>query len=278
MTTTVSSPVSPFLFLPNADQDKDLVLKTQPFYSIFYYLDPPETNSDFRQKVRLGAQNYPQRNKTADNARSCRDVFKGIEHPQYHIQNKLPFSIFSASGRGAVNLYFLMVVFMATIALGTITFSYWTYLLGNNVMDEHFRKAVEKRSVCLSVLFVIMSVILSVMFYEFFTLKFLSMKWFRRFQNNEPTHFYDFLFGSRKIVLWVVLMIGLVMVSFVTTTLTIRPEQFTKQIVLNVIAILILFCAQYLYYQNPSSKHIKTFSLFLSVSVIGFVMFLLYGS
>jgi hypothetical protein len=278
MTTNVS-PISPFIFLPNADHGKDLVLKTQPFYSMFYYLDTPETNSGFRQKVRLGAQNYPQRNKTADGARSCLRVFREMENqPEYHLENKLPFSLFSASGVGAVNLYFLMVVFLATIVLGTITFSYWVYLLGNHEMDENFRNAIEKRSVYLSVLFVVMSVVMTVMFYEFFTLRFLSLKWFQRYEANEPTHFYDFLLNSRKIVLWVVLMIGLVMVSFVTTTLTTRSKQFTKQIVMNSIAVLILFCAQYLYYQNPSNKYIKTFSLFLSVSVIGFVMFLLYGT
>lgn len=277
---TTDSPTSPFLFLPNADRDKDLVLKTQPFYSMFYYLDSPETNTTFGQKVRLGAENYPQRNKTADGTRSCRRVFRQQmeQLPEYRLQNKLPFSIFSASGIGGVNLCFLMVVFVATIVLGTITFSYWTYLLGNNVLDVDFRKAIEKRSMYLSVLFVIMSVILSIMFYEFFTLKFLSLKWFRGYQANEPTNFYDFLLNTRKIVLWGFLMIGLAMVFFVTSTLTTRPEQFTKQIVFNVIAILILFCAQYLYYQNPSSKYIKTFSLFLSVSVIGFVMFLLYAS
>lgn len=276
---TTDSPTSPFLFLPNADQDKDLVLKTQPFYSMFYYLDTPETNTDFKQKVRLGAQEYPQRNKTADRSRSCRRVFRGtVQPPQYRVQNKLPFSIFSASGIGAANLYFLMVVFIATIVLGTITFSYWTYLLGNNVLDDNFRKTIQKRSLYLSIFFIIMSILLSIMFYEFFTLKFLSLKWFQNYDTNQPTNFYDFLLNSRKIVLWVFLMIGLTMVFFVTTTLTTRSEQFTKQIIMNVIAIMVLFCAQYLYYQNPSSKYIKTFSLFLSVSVIGFVMFLLYGS
>lgn len=276
---TTDSPTSPFLFLPNADKNKDLVLKTQPFYSMFYYLDTPETNTEFRQNVRLAASNYPQRNKTADGSRSCHRVFRRMEQPpEYLLQNKLPFSMFSASGMGLVNLYFLMVVFVATIVLGTITFSYWTYLLGNDVLNDNFRKAIQKRSMYLSVFFVIMSVVLSIMFYEFFTLKFLSLKWFRGYEANQPTNFYEFLFNTRKIVLWVFLMIGLAMVFFVTTTLSIRPEQFTKQIVLNVIAILILFCAQYLYYQNPSSKYIKTFCLFLSVSVIGFVMFLLYGS
>lgn len=276
---TTDSPTSPFLFLPNADPDKDLVLKTQPFYSMFYYLDTPDTNTTFPTKVRLGAENFPQRNKTADGSRSCRRVFRGMEQPpEYHIQNKLPFSLISASGMGAVNLYFLMVVFVATLVLGVITFSYWAYLLGNNVMNEDFRKSIEKRSAYLSVFFVILTVLLSIMFYEFFTLKFLSLKWFRGYDANQPTNFYEYLMNSRKLVLWVFLMIGLVMVFFVTTTLTTRPEQFTKQIVMNVIAILILFCAQYLYYQNPSSKYIKTFSLFLSVSIIGFVMFLLYGS
>lgn len=276
---TTDSPTSPFLFLPNADRDKDLVLKTQPFYSMFYYLDNPDTNTDFPTKVRLGAQEYPQSNKTADGSRSCRRVFRGMQRPpEYRVQNKLPFSLISASGIGAVNLYFLMVVFVATIVVGTITFSYWTYLLGNNVLDDDFRKSIEKRSTYLSVFFVILSVLLSIIFYEFFTLKYLSLKWFRGYQANQPTNFYEFLLNSRKIVLWVFLMIGLAMVFFVTTVLTTRPEKFTKQIVMNVIAILILFCAQYLYYQNPSSKYIKTFSLFLSVFVIGFVMFLLYGS
>jgi len=280
MTTITDSPSSPYIFLPNVHEGKDFMLKTQPFYSMFYHTENiPDTNYNFRKQVRDKAEHYRKSDRDQTSGRSCHTLFRRNNNdPQYVVSEKLPFSLTSSSGVGASNLSFLMLVFVATIVLGTITLSYWTYLLGNNPMDDRFKQAIGVRSLYLSVVFVVMFVVLSLMFYEFFTLKFLSLKWFRQYEAEEPTNFYDFLLNTRKMVLWVLLIIGLGLVMFTTITLSQRPEQFQQQIVMNIIAIFVLFCAQYLYYQNPTSKYIKTFSLVLSVSVIGFVLFLLYAT
>lgn len=263
-----TSPASPYLFLPNANQDKDLVLKTYPFYSMFYYTaDPDIARVDFSS---LKTQN----NKT-QNGVKCSDVLQGKTF-QRALYNKLPFSL--SLGVGAANLYFLLVVLMATIVLGTIVVSYWSYLLGNDILEDSFRNTMMKRSVFLSALFVMMTIILSVMLYEFCTLK-LSLWWFQDFiTTNQPRPVYGFLRNTRKLFIWVFLMLGLVLTLFTTTTLARRARQFKEIIVFNIVAILILFFAQYLYYQNPTSRIIKTFSLFLSVVIMGLVLFLLNDS
>jgi hypothetical protein len=281
MTIITDSPSSPYIFLPNVHEGKDFMLKTQPFYSMFYHTENiPDTNDHFTKQVRAKAEKYHGIDRDRTSGRSCHTIFRrnANNDPQYVIYEKLPFSLSSSSGIGASNLSFLMLVFVATIVLGTITISYWTYLLGNNPMEDRFKQAIGTRSFYLSMVFVVMFVVLSLMFYEFFSLKFLSLKWFRAYEDNEPTNFYDFLLNTRKIVLWILLMIGLGMVMFTTITLSHRPEQFQQQIVMNIIAIFVLFVAQYLYYQNITSKYIKTFSLVLSVFVIGFVIFLLYAT
>ena len=274
--TTRDSPSSPFIFVPKAANGKDLVLKTQPFYSMLYYTEPV-TIDGFRKLVRHGAKENPSHNKTLDSNKTCQRVFTQSPDQTYSVYKRLSFAPFSTSGIGATNLSFLMVVFVTTILVGTITFSYWTYLLGNNVMDDNFRQAIQKRSIYLSVFFLVMSIILCVMFYEFFTLKFLSLTWFRGYQSRTPTNFYDFLLNTRKIVLWGFLTVGLALVLFITTTLSKRPEKFKSQIALNVLAISILFCSQYLYYQSQSPSF-KTFYLWLCVSIIAWVMYLLYIS
>jgi hypothetical protein len=268
--TTIYSPTSPFIFVRNAAQDKDMVLKTQPFYSIFYHTEDVQ-NTNFPNRVRQKSTDT--QNKTPD-GRSCRAVFSGptYTNPKYILRKQLPFSLFTDSGSS--NLYFLMVVFLATIVLGTVVFSYWIHLLGNNAMDEDFRKVIEKRSFYLSIFFVVMVVVLSVMSYEYFTLKFLSLRWFRNYQENEPSQFYDFLFNTRKIFLWGFLVLWLAIVLFITITISKRPENFKNQIAVNVVSIMMLLLSQYLYYKTPS-RLVKTFCLFINVFVVGLVVFLL---
>lgn len=264
-----TSPTSPYLFLPNAKQDKDLVLKTQPFYSLFYYTADPNTDTWTIPSL----QKY-KNNKTLSGA-NCHDVLRG-KTVQRAVYDKLPFSL--SWGVGAANLYFLMVVLVAVVVLGVIASSYWSYLLGDDILEDGFRDAMMRRSVCLSVLFVVMTIVLSVMLYEFCALK-LSLRWFQDFRaNNQPGPVYGFLRNTRKLVIWIFLMLGLVLALFATATLARRPGKFKENIVFNIVAILILFFAQYLYYQNPTSRVIKTFSLFLSVVIIGLVFFLLNAS
>lgn len=255
-----TSPTSPYLYYPNATSDQDMVLRTQPFYSMFYYTaDPDYTNITLTDSPL---------NKTPQGA-NCSEVLRG-RTVQRAFYNKLPFSFLFSSGVGAANLYFLLVVLVATIVLGVIAFSYWSYLLDDDILDDAFRDTVMRRSAYLSVLFVVMTVILSVMLYELITLK-LSLRWF---QSDQPGPVYGFL-RARKLVLWVILMLGVGLTLFTTAILARRPGQFKEQIVFNTVAIMVLFIAQYLYYQNPTSRIIKTFSLFLSVVIIGLVLFLM---
>jgi len=262
---------SPFILIPNVERDLDLVVKTQPFYSIFYKTSN-STNRRIPERVKMAASAYRQTNRTLG-GKSCADILKSSEDPHYIIVNDIPFHLYG-NDNGKENLYFLFVVFMTTIVIGTITFSYWSYLLGNNLMEDNFRKTIETRSTYLSVLFVVMMVFLSVVFYEFFTLKRLSLRWFQN--QTRDTSFYDFILNTRKIFLWGFMILWLGVVLFITITISKRPENFKKLIAVNVVSILMLFASQYLYYRTPS-KQIKTFCLVLSTFVIGLVLFLMYG-
>lgn len=270
---TTNSPPSPFIFIPNVDRNLDLVLKTQPFYSIFYKTNN-KTNRRMPERVKMAASNYRATNRTP-NGKSCNEVLRNSVDPNYIVVNDIPFHLYG-NENGKENLYFLFIVFMTTIVIGTITFSYWSYLLGDNIMEDNFRKTVGTRSIYLSVLFVIMMVFLSVVFYEFFTLKRLSLRWFQNYQTRNPTSFYDFLLNTRKIFLWGFMIIWLGIVLFITIAISKRPDNFVKLISINIVSILMLFASQYLYYRTPS-KEIKTFCLILSTFVIGLVLFLMYG-
>lgn len=266
--TISNSPTTPFILVPDATQDRDLVLKTQPFYSMFFHTET-QTNTSYPNRVRQKMK-IPE-NKTPD-GNSCRRAWVSGD-PRYLIYKRIPFT---SLGIGRMNLYFLMIVFIATIILGAVAFSYWVYLLGDNVLDDHFKKVVRKRSVYLSVFFIVSFIFLSLILYEYFTLKFISLPWFTKYQQtDEPSNFYDFLLNTRKIVLWVFLLILLTFVLFITIAISKRPNKFKNQIAINISIIVLLFCAQY-FYSKADRPLMKSFCLALNVFCIGLIAYLLY--
>lgn len=266
--TTTNSPTSPFIFVPNGTNDnKDILMKTQPFYSVFYHTGDVD-GASLNQQLRKGAAT---RHNMDTRGRPCYKAFID-NNTAYFARKEIPFSLLTE--KGSSNLYFLMVVFVCAIVIGSITFSYWAFLLGDTPMRDDTRRTLENRSLFLSVFFVLMVVFLSLMIYEYITLKFLSLRWFRNYQAGTPTRFYDFLLNTRKIFLWGFLAIWLAFVLFITITISKRPEVFKNQIAVNVVSIVILFISQYIYYKSPS-RMVRTFCLFLNVFIVGLVVFLL---
>lgn len=261
MTTT--SPQSPYILFPNEINDKYFALKTQPFYSIFYYTNDMINNTNIPSQMRQKSRNRERCNRiVADN------------NIIYRITNDIPFNITTVNGKK--NVFFLLVVFMTTIILGTITFSYWSYLLGDTLLDHDFRITMERRSIYLSVLFFIMTLVLSVLLYEFFTLKQSSLRWLNAYQSGNPYNFYSFVMNTRKILVWVFMFIWFGIVLFITIVISKRPQQFKNLIAINIISGMMLLSFQYLYYYT-SYHMIKTFCIFMSAFIIGLTMFLLYG-
>lgn len=160
---------------------------------------------------------------------------------------------------------------VSTIIVGTITFFYWSLLLRVN-SDPEYKSVIEKRSLFLSILFIVMTMILSVMIYELFTLKQSSLQWFYHRQN---VPFYKFL-NTRKIWLWCFLFLWLFVVVFTTVVVSKRSDKFKKTIAINILMGMALLLTQYLYYQTTDIRK-KLFFLFVSVFIIGLVVYLLYG-
>lgn len=260
MTTT--SPQSPYILFPNEIDQKYFALKTQPFYSIFY-------NTNDEQKATI-------RDQVMDKATpsQCKNRLRTNRRILYQITNDIPFNLTTVNGKK--NLFFLLIVFLTTIVLGTITFYYWSFLLGNTILDPDFRQTMESRSLYLSVLFFFMFLLVVILFYEFFTLKTSSLHWLRTYQSGQPYNFYNFVMNTRKIVLWVFMIFWLSTVIFITITISQRRHSFKNLIAINILSGVMLLTFQYLYY-NTSYQTIKTFSIFSSAFIIGLTMFLLYG-
>lgn len=257
MTTT--SPQSPYVLFPTKINNQYFALKTQPFYSMFYHIND-ETTTRLRNQMIEKA------------TRSCKDRLRNRQIV-YQITNDIPFNLTTVYGKK--NLFFLLIVFMTTIVLGTIAFYYWSFLLGNQVLDPEFRNVMEHRSLYLSILFFVMMMMLTVMLYEFFTLKTSSLQWLRTYQSGRPYNFYHFVMNTRKIVLWAFMVFWLSTVLFITITISQRPHSFKNLIAINIISGMMLLTFQYLYYKT-SYPTIKTFSIFISAFLIGLTMFLLY--
>lgn len=258
------SPPTSFIIAGN-----NLVLKTQPFYSVFYDVDDM-TNVKLRQQIRRGASKT--QNKVGE--KTCADILRNTRQ-EYRIINKLPFHIFGDSVKGTMNLLLFMVTLITTIVVGCCCFYYWTILLGDHVLVPSFQNVIEARCLYLSICFFLLTWLLTLLFYELLTLKRLSLRWFRAFQEGRPTKFYDFIMNQRKFLIWFFVLTWLAVVLFVTIVISKRSQDFKKQIAINIISLVVLFCSQYLYYQT-TNRYVKTFCLFLSVFVIGFVVVLLF--
>ena len=252
---------SQYIYVP----EKNIVLKTQPFYSMFYYTDPQLLQQNYRNNIQQNMQRFRRRT-----GQEC------PEDVDYRVIKNMPFHLFG-SRNGRKNMSFLLAVFVATILVGTITFSYWHLLLGESIQDADVQRTLIHRSVFLSVLFVVLTLFLTVAFYEFFTLKRLSLSWFRKHQTqNDPSQAYTFLMNTRKFMIWGFMIVWLVVVLFLTSLLTKRPQQAKNLIVMNIIACVVLFTTQYAYYKT-SIPAIKTFCIFVSVFVILLFLVILYG-
>lgn len=257
---TTKSPPSPYIF--NQLEDKGFVLRTHPFYSIFYHTNP-RTYTDTGIRKQLSP---------LTNNSKCKGI---INNSQYDIINTIPFNLVDTTdlaNHGKKNVYFFSVVMLTTIVVGIVAFSYWPYVL-ENISDEDFKKTMERRSLYMTILFIILSIILSVMCYELFTLR-SSLKWFQNYKDNQNIGFYNFT--MRKLSLWVFMILWLVIVMTSTTILSKRSRRFKETIALNIISGMTLFIAQYLYYQS-TSQFVKNFGIFLSVFTIGLMLFLFYG-
>lgn len=269
-TTASPSPASPFIFVPNAINNMDLALKTQPFYSIFYHTYSTPGSKQISNKVRGSAAKL--KNITSSGT-PCKDVLLS-QDPNYTIYNQIPFTNDNVNGKA--NRGFVMIIFLTTFVVGTTTFLYWSHFLSNELMEDKYQKIIKTRAVYLSVFFTILTIILSLLFYEFFTLKFLSLKWFNKYIiDTEQSNIHNFIFNTRKMLIWGLITIWLAIVMFITIVISKRPKMFKNQVAINITSIIMLFCAQYLYYKTPN-RMMKTFCLFLTVFIIGLVMGLLY--
>lgn len=238
--------------------DKNLVVRTQPFYSVFFQTEPRRDTNLFAQ-IRQKANRTSSRNKNKSGTRSCVSILRG-EDPVVGATDDIPFGV--GSEAAVRNLTLFAAVFIVVVVMGVLAFSYWVRAMGSG--DPVLRD----RSVYLSVFFIAAAGLLSVMSYELFTLK----KIFR-----PTTGFHSFLLGGRRIVIWVFLLMWLAVVAYTTAILSQRPEAFREQIVVNVVAGVVLLVSQYLYHR-ASSPAIQTFSLLMSVLVVGFLVVLIYGA
>lgn len=261
MTTT--SPQSSYIIFPDEIDNKYFALKTQPLYSIFYYMDTINNTTNIPTQIQ---------NRKRNNL-ACKNYSNKQLPYAYEIMNDIPFNL--TTNNGKKNLYFLLTVFMTSIIIGTITFYYWSYLLGDTILDQEFKTSIERRSIFLSILFLVMILFFSILLYEFFTLRTSSLRWLAAYQSGQPYNFYNFVMNTRKIVLWVFMILWLSVVIFITITISKRPQQFKNIIAMNVMSGMMLLIFQYLYY-NTSYQMIKTFCIFISAFIIGLTMFLLY--
>lgn len=254
-----NSPPSPYIL--NQLEDKAFVLRTHPFYSMFYHTNPQTNETIKREMTGLTTRN-----------RCHTTILNHNRNNQYEVFNTIPFNLYTTdTNHGKKNIYFFSVVMLTTIVVGIVAFSYWPYVL-ENTSDPDFKNTMERRSLCMTILFIILCVILSVMCYELFTLR-ASLAWSRDYQ-YEQTSFYNLT--MRKLSLWALMILWLVIVMTTTTILSKRSGRFKENIALNIISGMTLLLAQYLYHQS-TSQFIKNLGLFLSVFTIGLILFLFYG-
>lgn len=262
--TDNNSPISPYIIATPLDDDDpshlELALKTQPFYSMFYETQRKMLPGMNRQ-IKSAATKTREKNWTVDKRVSCMRVLDVSPQPDYWLTENIPFT--------RNNVLFLLVVFMTTVLIGVLTCSYWASLM------EEDDNVVRTRTLVLSVFFLFMIACLSVVVYEFFTLK-LSLMWFRNYVNEEPTPFYKFVLNTRKVFLWVFVVFWLFVVIYTTVVVSKRTEKFKELIVVNVVSCIVLLVSQYVYYKTQS-REFKIFSVGVSVGVISLILYLLYG-
>lgn len=248
------SPPSKYILLRGEGEDK-LIVRTRPFYPMFFWTEPRADNrltTELRDKLRSSGQ----RNLSKDKSASCNKVIGG-NVPVVSVIDDIPFGIASK------NTLLLAVVVLAAVMTGVLAFHYWVEVMGGTAAA--FNPVLEKRAVYLSVFFVAAAALLSVVLLELFTLK-------REFRPEKP---HAFLFGGRRLVIWVFLLVWFGIVIYTTAVLARRPREFREQIVVNLVAGIVLLVSQY-FYQQSQSPVIKTFSLSASVLVVGLLVIIVY--
>ena len=263
--TENKSPILPYIIATPLDDDAsnlELALKTQPFYSLFFETGG-KTSPEVNRQVKTAAATTREKNRTADNRLSCMRVIDASRQPDYYLTETIPFS--------RTNLLFLLVVFMTTVVMGVLTCLYWSSLMDSTEDDN----VVKTRTTIVSVFFLLLVACLSAVMYEFFTLK-MSLLWFRKYVEDEPTPFYKFVLNTRKIFLWIFVLFWLFVVIYTTVVVSKRTEKFKELIVVNVVSCIVLLIAQYAYY-TTQHREWKVFCVGVSVGVISLLLYLLYG-
>lgn len=254
------SPHSPFIVVLDSDIDgKNLILKTHPFYSLFFYTDGIDSR-DLTNKIKQKSSAF------------CKSV---IGDPSVRLFKDIPFNM--ASENGKKNVCLLVLVFLTTVILGCLCSSYGSMLVGNEVLDDPSKSVIGIRFLILSIFFMTSVLFLLFVMYEMFALKYLSLRWFDDYQNEKSDKkdgFYSFLLNRRKIFLWLILIVWVGITIYVTVVISKRPDVFRNQMAINITSIIALFLAQ-LFYYFADNKAIKTFCLFLSVFIVILVVVLL---
>lgn len=249
--------------------DKNIVMRTQPFDPVFYEVEPRTDSSILRKIMKQVANKNQFRNKNKGGTRTCNKVLSGEEKTlTTNVVDDVPFSV--GSEAATKNLTLFAAVFVAVVVVGAVAFLYWV-----NVM-ESFDPVLENRAVYVSVFFIAAFALLSVMSYELFTMKMLSRTWFLKTQTAQDDDFHFFLMGWRRIFIWSFLLAWIGVVAYTTAVLSRRAEAFREQIVVNVVAGTTLLVSQYIYHR-ASSPAMKTFSLLMSVFVVGLMVLLIYA-
>jgi hypothetical protein len=171
---------------------------------------------------------------------------------------------------GRKNMYFVMAMVLTTYVLGVVVFSYWSQFLHTEAGPED-QSVILGRATYLSVFFVAMVILLSLMIYEASTLT-VSMMWFE--QKKEEMFFYRFL-STRKFGQWLFLFFWLGVVLFTIAILSQRARKFGQVILINVLLCAALLGLQYMYHQTTDNRK-KTIFLLVSVVIIGVILGLLY--
>lgn len=260
--TETNSPLSPYIIATPLDDpsDREIALKTQPFFSLFYETTSKMDDAVKKQMIQNAARTR-EKNLTVDDRFSCKTVFEKTVPSYFSLTENIPFT--------PNNILFLLVVFLTTVIMGVVTCLYYMFLM------EDDADVLRTKTTVMSVFFLLMVACLSITMYEFFTLK-LSLIWFDNYRKGEPTPFYQLVLNTRKIFLWIFVLLWLVAVIYATVVVSKRTQKFRELVVVNVVSCLVLLVAQYAYYKT-SYREVKVFCVGVSVGVISLILYLLYG-
>lgn len=260
--TETNSPLSPYIIATPLDDpsDREIALKTQPFFSLFYET-AEEMDPNIKVQVKRNAAMTREKNRTIDNRSSCNTVFEKTLPQNFWLTENIPFT--------QNNILFLLVVFLTTVVMGVLTCLYYM-----SIMEED-ATVLRTKTTIMSIFFLLMVACLSMAMYEFFTLK-LSLIWFENYRNGEPTPFYKLVLNTRKIFLWIFVLLWMVAVIYATIIVSKRTQKFKELVVVNVVSCIVLLVAQYIYYKT-AYRELKVFCVGVSVGVISLILYLLYG-